>query len=287
MGIILCEPQANRKPTTYKRKIMSDFRPAPRKKNALDNRKLHLSAPCPTAKGKWSSLQVNVFTAEKTGEPNPRITVYTRDPEDQGESKNYGKIQANLDPQVFFALMVKLRWICEGPTGAEATVPAGAEDKMKMENKNFIFPGGRKSEEPVAVSEIHMGKDAEGCVWISITAKDRPRIKFVFGPNQFHTLFHRTGEQFSKGEASVLWALGWIKLMEEMIPPFLISNYVDVPYDPTAGKGGGGGGGYNRGGGNNYGGNRGGGGGGGEREYKSGSMSGGDAIAGAEDDIPW
>lgn len=266
---------------------MSDFQRPPRKKNALDNRKLHLSAPCPTAKGKWSSFQVNVFTAEKTGEPNPRITVYTRDPEDQGESKNYGKIQANLDPVVFMALMVKLRWICEGaPNTVAEPIQAGAEDKVKMENKNFIFPGGRKSEEPVPVSEIHMGKDADGVVWISITAKDRPRIRFTFGPNQFHTLYHKTGEQFSKGEASVLWALGWIRLMEEMIPPFLISDYVDIPYDPNAAKGGGGG--FQRGGGGGGGYNRGGGGGGGDRGgYQKGNMSGGGATETAEDDIPW
>jgi hypothetical protein len=252
---------------------MAEFRPAPRPKNALDNRKLHLTAPCPTAAGKTSALTVQVFTAEKTGEPNPRITVFTRDPEDQGERNGYGKIQANLDPVVFYALMEKLRRIATGSVGKEDAVPADGEDKVKMENKNYIFPGGKKSETPVPVSEIQMGKDAEGVVWISVLAKDRPRIKFPFIPNQFHTLFHRTGEQYSKGEASELWALGWIRLMEQMIPPFLISDYKDIPYDPNNSNRGGGG---NRG---SYGGQNQ----GGAAPQRQAAV----AVETSDDDIPW
>jgi hypothetical protein len=250
---------------------MSDFRPAPRKKNALDNRKLHLSTPCPTAKGKWSSFQVNVFTADKTGEPNPRITVFTNDPEDSGEKNGYGKIQANLDPVVFYALMEKLSDIVNGPIGTE--------DKVKCENKNFTFPGGKRSEEPSVVSEIHFGKDADGSCWISVTARDRPRIKFPFGPNDFHSLFHRGGEQFSKGESSVLWARGWIRLMTQLIPQFLISDWKEVVREQQGGQGGGGG---------KWNNNRGSGGGGGDRGgYQKGNMSGGAAVDGADDDIPW
>jgi hypothetical protein len=248
---------------------MSDFRPAPRKKNALDNRKLHLSTPCPTAKGKWSSFQINVFTADKTGEPNPRITVFTNDPEDSGEKNGYGKIQANLDPVVFFALLEKLKRVVNGPDGAD--------DKVKCENKNFTFPGGKRSEEPSVVSEIHFGKDADGLCWISVTARDRPRIKFAFGPNNFHELFHRGGEQFSKGEASVLWALGWIRLMEALIPNFIINDWKEVIREQPGGAQGGG---YNKGG------NRAGG--GGERSnYTKGNMSGATTIEGADEDIPW
>jgi hypothetical protein len=250
---------------------MSDFRPAPRKKNALDNRKLYLSTPCPSAKGKWSSFQVNVFTPEKTGEPVPRITVFTNDPEDSGEKNGYGKITANLDPVVFFALMGKLQKIIDGPDGVE--------DKVKCENKNFTFPGGKRSEEPTVVSELHFGKDVDGVVWISVTAQNRPRIKFPFGPNDFHTLFHRGGEQFSKGEASSLWAAGWVRLMSILVPHFLINDWKEVIREQPNG---GGGGGFQKGG------QRGGGGGGGDRGgYQKGNMSGGGDAAVADDDIPW
>jgi uncharacterized membrane protein YgcG len=236
---------------------MSDFRKE-RKKIAFDNRKLHLSTPCPTAKGKWSSLQVNLFSN------NPRITVYTNDPEDQGESKQYGKISANLDAQVFFVFLQKLNEIIAGPSG---------EDKVKIENKNFIFPGGKRSESPVIQSELHFGKDAEGVVWLSVTAKDRPRIKFNFGVNDFHTLYHKSGEQYSKGEQSQLFARGWVRIMENMMTHMLVTEWTPPEPKDNSGGGnrGGGGGNWNRGGGN------GGGGGGGASR----------ATEEVTDDIPW
>jgi uncharacterized membrane protein YgcG len=241
---------------------MSDFRKE-RKKIAFDNRKLHLSTPCPTAKGKYSSLQVNLFSN------NPRITVYTNDPDDQGESKQYGKITANLDAQVFMVFLGALAKIIDGP--------AGQEDKVKIENKNFIFPGGKRSESPVVQSELHFGKDAEGVVWVSVTARDRPRIKFPFGKSDFHTLFHKTGEQYSNGEQSALFARGWVRLMENMLAHLLVTEYVEPEKkDNGGGNRNGGGGGYNRnnGGGGNRGNSYGGGGGGGSTEEVS-------------DDIPW
>jgi uncharacterized membrane protein YgcG len=242
---------------------MSDFRKE-RKKIAFDNRKLHLSTPCPTAKGKYSSLQVNLFSN------NPRITVYTNDPDDQGESKQYGKITANLDAQVFMVFLGALAKIIDGP--------AGQEDKVKIENKNFIFPGGKRSESPVVQSELHFGKDAEGVVWVSVTARDRPRIKFPFGKSDFHTLFHKTGEQYSNGEQSALFARGWVRLMENMLAHLLVTEYVEPEKkDNGGGNRNGGGGGYNR---NN-------GGGGGNRGNSYGGGGGGGSTEEVSDDIPW
>jgi hypothetical protein len=253
---------------------MADFRPAPKPKTALDSRKLNLTAPCPTAPDKTSALVVGVYASEKFGEPNPRLTVFTRDPEDQGERNDYGKIRAELDPVVFFAFLEKLEEIANGP--------AGQENKVKLENKNFTFFGGKRSDAPQVTSEIHFGKDVDGIVWLSVLKKDRPRIKFPFGPNNFHTLFHPTGEQFSRGEASALWARAWVKLMREMIPPFLISEYKEVPYEPKGGgQGGGNRGGYNNGG--NRGGYGGGNGGGGQQQQRQAAT----VDAGSDDDIPW
>jgi len=252
--------------------MANDFRPAPRPKNALDNRKLNLLAPCPTAPGKTSAMTTNVFTADKTGEPNVRITVFTRDPEDQGERNGYGKIIANLDPIVFFAFLNKLEAFANGA--------AGTEEKLKLEEKGYGFFGGKRSEAPVVKSELHFGKDADGVVWVSVILPNRPKIKFPFGPSDFYNLVHRSGEQVSKAEASVMWANGWIALMRQMVPHFLIQGFKDIPYDPTAGKGGNGGGGGNWNN-NNRGGNSGGGGGngGGQRQVETTTAS--------DDDIPW
>ena len=224
---------------------MSDFK-AQRTKNALDNRKLNLSAPTPGHQGKRASLIWGLYSN------NPRLTVYTGDPNDQDASKGYGKITANLDAPVFFAFLQLLEM---------AVDPATPNDwKAKIENKNFIFPGGKRSEAPVVVSELFVGKDKDGVVWISIVDrnKDRPRIKFVIGGNDFHRFLHSDGTPFTDAETSVLFAKGYIKLLQEMMGNLLCSLWVEPEQRPQQNNrgGNGGGGGYNRGGGNSYGGGR-------------------------------
>jgi uncharacterized membrane protein YgcG len=226
-----------------------------RVKNALDHRKLNLSAPTPGQQGKYSSL-IWGFHAN-----NPRITVWTNVPEDQTEKNGNGKIAANMDTPVFFALMNLLYQAIDAP----------GEFRRKIENKNFIFPGGKRSEKPVVVSETHVGKDAEGCVYISVTARDRPKIKFVFGSSDFHQFFDgSTGEPLSKAECSVLFAKGYVRLLEGIVEGLAVANYEEPK--PKEGSGG-------------YG-NRGGGGGGGGRNY-GGNSGGGGGNFGDSDDMPF
>jgi len=215
-----------------------------RVKNALDHRKLNLSAPTPGQQGKWSSL-IWGFHAN-----NPRITVWTNVPEDQTEKNGNGKIAANMDMPTMFAMVNLLNM----------AVDAEGEKRWKIENKNFIFPGGKRSEKPVVVSETWIGKDAEGCVFISVTARDRPKIKFVFGSSDFHQFFHQSGEPMTKGETSVLFARGYARILEGILPGLAIANYEEPKPKEDRGGGGGNRGNYGSGGG---GGNRSGGGGGG------------------------
>lgn len=228
--------------------MAGDFRPPERVKNALDNRKLSMSTPTPGNQGKWSSLQWGLYAN------NPRITVYTNDPNDSGPDKGYGKITANLDLPVFFAFLSQLDQIINGPD----------DNKVGIENKNYIFPGGKKSEKPVVVSTLWFGKDKEGIVWMSIVARDRPKIQFKFGPSDFHHFQKGDGTPFTAGECSQLFAKGYIRILEEMVPTLAVANYVEPPKkDAPAGgnsygnRGGGGGGGnsYGGGGGGNRGGN--------------------------------
>lgn len=227
--------------------MANDFRPAPRVKNALDNRKLNLSTPCPGVQGKWSSLIWGLYAN------NPRITVYTNDPNDTGADKGYGKINANLDLPVFYMLTGLITKAIDYVATADKP-----DWKDKVENKGFTFFGGKKSDKPAVISSVWVGKDKEGVVWISVVAKDRPIIKFSFAPSDFHNFVHGDGTPYTAGEASVLFADGYVTLLENMMTHMACNNYVEPPpRDPPAGAQRGGnsyGGGRSNGGGNSGGG---------------------------------
>jgi hypothetical protein len=234
--------------------MAGDFKPTPRKKTPLDNKKLNMSSK--NQDGKYASLQWGLFTN------NPRITVYTNVESDR--DTNYGKISANMDTPAFYAflnLLAKAIAFVPGTDGKD-------EFKNSIENKNFIFPGGKRSDKPVVQSELFVGKDKEGVVWMGVMAKDRPRIKFNFQLSDFHMLKHGTGETFSAAEASVVAANAYFAVLTEMLAHMQVSHWVEPEEKPREGGGGyggnrgGGGGGYNRGGGQGGGGggyNRGGG----------------------------
>jgi uncharacterized membrane protein YgcG len=222
------------------------FKPEPREKNALDNRKLNLSTPCPTAKGKFSNLQWALISN------NPRVIVYTNDPDDATDKHNGGKITANLDLPIFFTFLELMR----------KAIESKEEVKFRIENKNFIFPGGKRSEKPIVTSELWVGKDKDGQLWICVTDavhKDRPKIKFPFVPSDFHSFFHQDGEKFSSAEVSEIYAKGYLKLLTNLMTHVAVNNFVE----PKPREGGGGGGRGNYGGGGDRGGDRGGRGGGG------------------------
>lgn len=196
------------------------FTPKPRKKNALDHKKLNLSAPCPTAQGKKSSLIWGVYSN------NPRITVYTGDPEDNSERTGYGKIVANLDTPSFYAFIEML----------EETAKSKVEFKQKIDNKGFTWIGGKRSELPVVLNSLVVGKDADGSVWISVIADDRPKIRFYILPGELVSLYHGDGTQFTKGEASSLYALGYCQILRNLVSIVLVNEYIEEapkkPYTP-------------------------------------------------------
>ena len=198
--------------------MANDFQRPQRVKNALDNKKLTMYEACPTTtgKGKFSSLTWGLYSN------NPRVTVYTNDPEDNTERNNYGKISANLDMPVFFSFLQKL----------QAAINAPGEFKEHVSNLNHTFFGGKRSPEPVEVSELWAGKTADGRVWISVIDKinkNRPRIQFFFKKAQYHNFIHADGTPLSDAENSVLAAQSMHNLLSQMMPILACMNYVEPP----------------------------------------------------------
>lgn len=241
--------------------MAGQFTPTPRKKLAIDNGKLILNAPS-TAEGKTASLIWGLF------KNNPRIAVWTRDPQDETERNNRGKIQAELDLPVLFSLLENLK----------LAIDAEAGWKVKLENKNYTYYGGKRSEQPQVLTEIWCGKDKEGFVYLSVTAPNRPIIKFRIQPSDFHTWYEATGEKASPEKIAKTYTKGYIRILEDLYTHLAITEFVDIAAERAAAAEKKNGGGWN----NNRGGNGGGNSGGGYQKQQS-----NDSGFGGDDDLPF
>jgi len=199
---------------------MAGFEKAEVVKNALFNRKIQLVAECPADATKQSTMQWMLVAN------NPRLIVWTNDPADTGEVNNYGKIVANLDTPTFVVFLNVLDQIIDGPN----------DSKEYVENFNYIFPGGKRSESPVLVSTLYCGKDKDGIVWISLISKNRPIIKFIFGEGQFHHFHNKDGSVAGKDKVSQLYAKAYTKLLYGIMEQLIVSLY-EVPPVKDAPKG--------------------------------------------------
>lgn len=210
---------------------------APIPKSALNEYKLRLIGPIQEGARRPPTLSVSVIKNQ------PRLSVATNIPNDQ----NSGWINAPMDALTFMAFLAELEKVINGPSG----------EKLEIVNKT-----GRPGDTRI-MSYTLVGKDNEGRVFISVTAPDRPKIKFTFLPTEYHTIIHKDGTPYSEAELSVAFAKAWHSLMVNLVPNVLNTYYVEPePRENTWKKGGDNNnrGGYNKQGGNTYGGGSGGGG---------------------------
>lgn len=237
----------------------NNFRPAPRKKNALDEYKLRLSGPTLTDQGAKfpGALAVSVVKNQI------HLDVYTNVPND----KNNGNIRAAMDHLTFGAFLELF----------DAVLKSGPDTAYKIVNKNHTFFEGKRSEEPRVVSTTILGRDKEGVMFIALVAKDRPYLKFDFLGTNYHAIMGPDGQPLSKAEASNFFARGWRRTINNLTGGVAVAEYV-APEPKN--KDGGSGGGYNGGGNRNGGGNGGGYNGGGNR-------NGGDGGAPASGGNDW
>lgn len=246
----------------------NNFRPAPRKKNALDEYKLRLNGPVLADQGAKfpGALAVSVVKNQI------HLDVYTNVPND----KNNGNIRAAMD-QITFGAFLEL---------FDAVLKSPADTAYKITNKNHTFFEGKRSEEPRLVSTTILGRDKEGVMFIALVAKDRPYLKFDFLGTSYHAIMGPDGNPLSKAEASNFFARGWRRTITGLVAAVATAEYV-APEPKNKDGGGNSGGGYNGGGNRNGGGNSNGGGGyngGGNRSGGGGAPSGGNGDWGNDDD---
>ncbi len=181
----------------------------PIKKNALDNRKLFLFAPAPNATSGQAVLMWNVFSN------NPRVTVFTGDPTDNSQANNKGRISANLDAPVFFTFIEMMERVAKSKTPIE----------LKVLNRNYSWVNNQRSEEPSVVSELHVGKDGDGQVWISVEAEKRPKVKFFVAPSDWHQFCYADGKPIEKADLITMHTLGYCQLLRNLVSGIMLNEY--------------------------------------------------------------
>ena len=187
----------------------------------LNSPKCRLSAPNPSVPGKYATLSFDIYGG------NPRLVLSPNDPSRMSPEKGFGKVQAALDLPTFYVFLELLKTAISGPAG----------NKTKLENFGTVKGG-----EVAHLTDIWVGRDAQGVVFVSVIGKREglPFVEFKFGPadERFHFLKKSDGSVFSKAEVSAVYANGYIAMLTQTMAGIAVKSYVKpAPYVPQ-GKGG-------------------------------------------------
>lgn len=239
--------------------------------NALSDNKVMLLAPAHEKavvkfdRPQQPSLRVRIKDNQ------PRFIVYTNV---EGDKDN-GKIEAALDAPTFAAIMVAIEQMADNPDA----------EPMMFECKNFIYPGGKRSEKPVVTCHVVLARDRNtGSLSICLKPydKSRPLVVFPFAPTEWHNVCDRSGNILGNAEITRLYAKGWARMHMDLVMQLLVKEHISADElkarREANARARGNGGGY----GGNRGGNNGGGGGYNNRAAASPAPAGD-----MDDDIPW
>ena len=178
----------------------------PRYKSPLEQDKLNLYAtPEKTGARSPKLCWAVIFN-------NPRLTVYTNDPALQNKENDWGRITARLDIIVAQSVLELLLKLVDEPN----------DTKYKVENyNNPITANGERTQTPIHINDIYIGKDKEGIIWLSVVEKDKPKIKFNLEFTDYHHLQHGDGTPVTRADASKLVTRAYCGLLSK----FLTDSY--------------------------------------------------------------
>lgn len=175
---------------------MAEIKDAESRIRELDKFALFVDAP--GNPGKRSRLVWGIFNG------NPRISVFTNVQSDQ--NTRYGIISAPMDPQNFLAFLMLFERVIKGQV-----------EKIKVDCLSSPRDKDGKAGDIRKISEIFVGKNADGVIWISVVDVDekRPKIVFEFQKSIYHQFYKADGTPFSSGECSQLIAMATCDALKE------------------------------------------------------------------------
>lgn len=137
---------------------------------------------------------------------NPRITVWTRVPNDSKRP-----IDAALNAHSAEMLLSLIEQVCDAEPGFQAPAIT-CEVPMKDETTGERMKGYR------VVSKVVVGKDKTGVVRIAVISGDpeRPQISFKFETGMMHHLVHKDGSPYDEASCSVLAARAAVRVLRNV-----------------------------------------------------------------------
>lgn len=187
-------------------------------KTAFNNRDVTLWAK--NQEDAWANM---IFAVETTGRKKHdnvfAIKVFTR-----VSTEEKKPITALLDVGTFgiFTKLLRDTIAMKLEPGKEYKAPVieSLEQKWTKGENGRNIPDGT-----YVNSRVHLGKDAEGKVWIAVTSGKRNNIKFIFHKNKMVNLRHSDGSPLSDAELSILSAHSFLTMFEKWTYQLLIDGY--------------------------------------------------------------
>lgn len=160
-----------------------------------------------------------------------RFRVWTN--VDSDKDRNRGVITGDMDPVSFSGWLADMRRNilyrdeAKGEYSNHIVInrPAGKNDSDQKRAVDGVVPS----------SDLWYGVDKDGMVWVSLTAYNRPAIKFPLCFTKFTHLKHKTGEMVAMREASSLYSDGWLAAVERQFHLVLHANF--QPAQPASAGG--------------------------------------------------
>lgn len=148
--------------------------------------------------------QSPTLTLKISADGNPRFMLY------MNKGGNAPGNTIALDPIIFYYLLEAMDYIANKSEADRITMPV---------KSNWV--NGKRLDQPVIVSNVSIGRDATGVIFLSILIKgDSAPAVFEFNPSFFGNLLASNGEELSLGLASILVAKGWARLVRDVLGPY-------------------------------------------------------------------
>lgn len=211
---------------------MATFTPLP--KNAMDNAKLGIAGQ------PWAADNPRVFPKMSLRHVNNSvwITAFLNHPD---EPDDIGPVNIKMDPVIANTFLATIVEAIEHPENFET---------IGVENNNYTFNAGQRSDKPTKQGTAFASVNGDGEICVILQYPDRKTSVYPFRSTFWYALVTKTGQPSDKARVSKLVARGWVNTMRDLMPAVGNSIYKHPEPKPKQTYSKTGSGGYSGGGGN-------------------------------------